>query len=307
MPAPETKKKLPILVTTKDLFVFLIENWRYAVRISWPWLALLVLVSLPATVATISTFGPDLTPDPERMAQQISRTQIASYIVGVFVAMAGWSSIAVLWHRRVLLGEDRSGWPISLGRHAGKYLLRFIFILLVVLVPSMLIAAVSDQKIQATAGGLIYMMMASGELNLILILASIVLSIILAIVSLRLSVSLPAAALGVKSIKPLVSWHATSGNSFRLLAIAILAGAPAFALNWLIFSLTVKTGWTQSSVGIVMLSVVSQAVNFIFVILGVTLLSLAYAFFLNVRPSETEEEQTLTLDSPEPGPAPSSS
>ena len=305
MPAPETIKKLPILVTTKDVFIYLVDNWRYAVRISWPWLILMVLAYLPATAMTVSTTSPGVVPDPETVAQQISGMEIASYIVGLLVAMAGWSSIAVLWHRHVLLGENLSGWPINLGRQARKYLGRFIFIALLVLVPSSLITFLSDQKIQANIGGVIYMMIASVEFDWIAILAGIALSIVFAIISLRLSVSLPAAALGVKSVKPMVSWHATSGNSMRLLAIAVLVGTPAFVVNWLVYLLIMKAGLGQFGVGILAFSALSQVVNFVFVILGVTLLSLAYAFFLNVRPSDSTEERTETLDNTEPGPAPS--
>jgi len=281
MAALPAKKELPVLATTMSIFTLFFAHWRYAIKIAWPWLLFLTILNVPLMEFSEGAVN------PEGTAQKLSSAENTAFVLSTLVAMAGWSSIAVLWHRRLLRNEVLEGIPIDLSSRAGHYLLRFIFIVIIVIIPSVIIVLVSNERIKIDVLSIILRLVDAPENHLIFTLISIAITMILSIVSLRLSVALPAAALGEATVTPATAWSATSGHSFRLLIVFILSGSPAYIASLISFWITVKSGSHDSFVGALFLSFLSHATYFVWVMIGVTLLSVAYAVFIEERESET--------------------
>lgn len=198
---------------------------------------------------------------------------------------ASWSSIAVLWHRCLLRDEATGGVPIRLDAFAWRYLRRFIFILLLVSVLTVLVETFSGDRLEIfnslrhSASG--FADMSSG--SPIWLLISLLMSAVMIIVSLRLSVALPAAAVGDENSGPAAAWDATAGNSFRLLVIAILAALPLLAVDNLVFRLEEPLTSDGKQLGELLHMVMFQVVSLLPLLLGVTLLSIVYAKLVEKR------------------------
>lgn len=266
---------------TKSVFTLFFEHWCYAIKIAWPWILLLAILYGPMLRLSEAAL------DSKGTAQDISLSQISAFLLATLVAMAGWSSIAVLWHRRLLRNENLPGFPVNLGPQARKYLLRFIFIAIAVIAPSIIIGVISSGKIETNIVNILVKLINDPESYPIFAFIGMILTMALTVISLRLSVALPAAALGEGEVTPGRAWSATSGNGFRLLIVFVLAGSPAYISSLLSFWLTVRSGWLDSLLGALLLSFLAQATNFVWVMIGVTLLSVAYAFLIEERGPDT--------------------
>jgi len=278
-------KKLPVLATVAAVFRLAVYHFGYAVKIAWPWLVVMTLLSqtyMPFDVAVLRGEEPG----------DLSGVQFVCMFLMALVSMAGWSSIAVLWHRHLLRHQTFSGVPVQLDSCTGNYLLRFIFISLVVAVP-LILSRLAFPSLRETGIGTGY------EINIIATLWDNLMKrpemfaiagpllLAITIVSIRLSISLPAAALNEIQIRPGIAWAATRGNSLRLLAVTLLAGLPILLiyqftsiLESLIFSL-------PSPLDLWLLNVLWGGQDFITVMIGITLLSLAYTFFIENKPFDS--------------------
>lgn len=113
---------------------------------------------------------------------------------------------------------------------------------------------------------------------------SLLVSAAIVIVSLRLSVALPAVALGDVKTTLSQAWDATAGNGLRLLAIAILISLPVLIIDGLI--LRVEDGLlfeTGSHASLLLYSLLWTVVRSVPLLLGVSLLSVAYAELIEKR------------------------
>jgi hypothetical protein len=136
-------------------------------------------------------------------------------------------SVAVNWHRRLVLGERPRGlaW-IRLNGVVWRYLLMFLFILFVMGAIAGAIFAVRAYVVPALVPGL-----ASAAEP-----AGIVVSALLGLFGLftwyRLSTRLPAIASGDRDCTLAAAWRATRNNRLRFLAFTF----------WLLFSLAIAAG-----------------------------------------------------------------
>ncbi len=75
------------------------DNFKYYIKISWPWLLFLIAVFWIVTDLEIYYFIPD---GPDTIFSKSLRINIAKYLLeGLALA-----SIAVSWHRHILLGQE---------------------------------------------------------------------------------------------------------------------------------------------------------------------------------------------------------
>lgn len=267
--------KLPIIATVNAVYKLTWHNVTYAIRISWLWCVLIISLS--------QFIFPYLVIEDE--GTKFGRLEWGLLALWLIVYAAGWSSIAVLWHRRLLRDEAPGGVPIRLDAFAWRYLLRFIFIFCLVGILASLVEALSGDRfaivnsIRGSVSGLAELAFE----NPLWFLISLLISAAMIMMSLRLSVALPAAAVGDVTNGPAAAWDATAGNSFRLLMIAILVALPLLAVDSLVSRLEAPLTSSGEPLSELLHIVISQVLSLFPLLLGVTLLSLVYAILIEKR------------------------
>jgi len=270
-----TMRKLPVFKALGHAFRSTTDNIGFAFHISWPW----VLILLPFNVASnlymvlngLETGGE---PNPEMLGKFFAVT-----IPLALASAVAYSSIAVNWHRYVLLDEIAEGWQrLRIDSLTWRYIGNFILIFLILMVCAIPVAAVLG-----LVSYLLISLLGGGEsLPVLLIPAAVALYALAFIVAYRLLVKLPAVALGRRDFSMGDAWRATKGNSLRLLGLLIL-----FVLSLLLFAagmfaITYLFG-LLGTVGLSLAVAIQVMVNWVATILGVTLLTSLYGFFVEGR------------------------
>ncbi|MEM7045786.1 MAG: hypothetical protein AAF543_23495, partial [Pseudomonadota bacterium] len=115
--------------------------------------------------------------------------------------------------------------------------------------------------------------------------------IIVGLIAARLSIALPAIALNVPNFGLGDAWNATTGNSIRLLIVTSLPLVPLYLLAWgLDATGTEQSDLFQGSPSLAVIHLIYQVADFAFGLLGLTVLSLTYAFFVERRANDTLQE-----------------
>lgn len=256
-------KKLPLRDLVVASFRRFFRSFDYAWRISWLWLILflgMVLVSGYPELEWPDTAGDRL----------IGVTRFGLYCFALALALA---SIAVLWHRMILLDEKRDApFAFRLDRLVWLY---FVYGLIVAI--PLFLASLATLALDLFTGALFVVALA---LDLMLIVA-------LMVVSLRLSLVLPAVALG-EDLGLSEAWRVTEGNGLALVGatviIVILTSLIVLVPYLLVelFGSPVASGFSQLVIGAfeVLADIVAGLVT-------VTSLSLAYGFLVKDQPIES--------------------
>ena len=196
----------------------------------------------------------------------------------IIASIIAYASIAVSWHRYILLDEIPHGWKrLRVDSVTWRYIGNFFVIIVLVFVCMFAVG------LAVGAAGYILKVIMGETLGSIIALSSLsFMSIYAIIMSYRLSVKLPAVALGRSDFRMKDARRATEGNMWRLLGLLILlilcmllVGACMLAITF-IFN---KFGTVGLSVSIA----IQVMVNWVTTILGVTLLTSLYGFFVEGR------------------------
>lgn len=265
-------KPLPIWDLVVASYSRVIEAFGYALRISGPWILLLVLLTI---LTVLLTGGPVVQGGGDQGAQIRSDIAIGltlflllQFVVYVFAL----ASIAVLWHRKILLDETSdASFPFRLDRPVWRYIGYFILISLVLLVPAMIATGVAAAT-GLLGGSLIYLAGVIGAIALVFLL----------IASLRLSIVLPAVSVGREGFGIAHAWEVTRGNGLRLLAASILIGLGMVVISLLAGIVTALLGALVGAFA----EVITVLVNVFGTLVSVSSLSLAYGFLVEDRPIE---------------------
>ena len=106
-------------------------------------------------------------------------------------------------------------------------------------------------------------------------------AILIGIVVARLSIALPAIALNVPDFGLGDAWRATAGNGLRLLVVTSLPILPLSLLSWgLELFGADRSDIYQSGLVFILMHFLLQTVDFAFGLIGLTVLSLTYAYFV---------------------------
>lgn len=267
-------RKLPVFRALGHAFRSTMDNIGFAFHISWPW----VLMLLPLNVATnlylvlngLETGGE---PNPAMLGKFF-----AVFIPLALASIVAYSSIAVNWHRYVLLDEIAQGWQrLRIDGLIWRYIGNFILIFLILLACGIPVGA---------AVGLISYLLTTlwgEEMLLVMLVPSVAALYALAfIAAYRLMVKLPAVALGRRDFSMGDAWRATKGNSLRLLGLLILFVLCLLLLTAGMFVITYLFG-LLGTVGLSLAVAIQVMVNWVATILGVTLLTSLYGFFVEGR------------------------
>ncbi len=248
-PAP---RQLPVMAAFRYMLNSIVHNWRVGARHGLPWIALLTLFKV------WNLWSPDET--GTAMDPQFSWLDILSLGVSVVAT----SSIAVSWHRYILMDEPPASVPpFRMDAVVWRYLGRSCFVLAVSIAPALGIALLSE----ATPAALLPIWLALG------------LAVITMVV--RLSTSLVATALGRTDFGLKSALIATRGNTGRILLLIALT-APIIALLVLAVPLAMALpnppAWLLP-----VLVLVSIPIQLLGLLLNITLLTTLYGYFVERR------------------------
>jgi hypothetical protein len=240
------------------------NNIAFAFRISWPWYAVIALVNLVSTVIGEYVSGGNVEAYDDRL--------FPLYLVVGLINILGFASIAVNWHRYILLDEiPRSSDLFRLDDKTLRYFGNVLLITLTMIVVGIVIVL----PIAVLAG--------FAQTPSIVIIGFLISLPVMMILFYRFSVKLPAIALGRRDFLFRDAWSATRGNSLSIFLVAlfqVLAGIGIFlALSLLVLGLVT----VDEMLAVVLITVIQLAVGWVFAIFGITILTSLYGFFVENR------------------------
>lgn len=267
-------RKLPVFAAFSHAVRSTTSNLSFAFHISWPWMAVLLPVVVAANYYIISQTGGD----PQKSD---ATTTLASSLAAV-VAMLAFASIAVNWHRYILLDEvPRGAERLRLDAMTWRYFGNFLLILaimaaivVVLSVPVILLAIMAGLSgtLDGTGGGIV--------VAILLVPALVAVATALFY---RFGIKLPAIALGRNDFGLRDAWRATGGNTWSIVGLGILYGllVPLCGL-----ALSVVAGLLGLLGGVFAIAVIVAAqivANWVLTLLGITLLTSLYGYFVQDR------------------------
>ncbi|MCB1432885.1 MAG: hypothetical protein KDK75_10555 [Alphaproteobacteria bacterium] len=259
-----------------------LRNAGATLRISWPWLIIIAIAYvLFAFVMTTSGFG--TTPlDSEKGAAPVLLAGLILFIVSAL----GFSSIAVNWHRYILLDEmpDLAQKLRVDGRVLSYFwrgLLAGLLTLLIMIVPIIILSTVAGSLLSGVVG---QMEGAPGRgMGPGIWIVTIVIGAFATALFFRFALALPAIALGREEIGLFDSWGRTRGLFWPLLMVA--AGTVILQVVTQVI-VDVINYVAMSAVGTVALVItvpLMLVVLWFFTFLGVTLLTTLYGHIVENR------------------------
>lgn len=209
-------RKLPPMTALEFAIEQTFRNFFYSLRLALGWALVMSPLLIAAWFVSLRNGMPDLNALPP-------------VALGLFIAIAAVSllasfSIAVNWHRRILLGETprRLGW-VRLDGVVWRYLIGFVVVLIV---PSIIVAAIFASITYLPSA--LVQQLGPASANVGKALAAL-LGLIALFTWYRLSTWLPAIATRNKDYSFGTAWRTTRRNSMRYLGFTF----------WLIFGLAV--------------------------------------------------------------------
>lgn len=241
------------------------NNIAYAFRISWPWYLVIILLGLGAGMLAERASGGNPEANPG--------STLPIYLgLGLFNLLA-FASIAVNWHRYILLDEVPAG--SGLFRLDDKTWRYFGNVLLI----SLILIAVSTLVVLPLVflGSL---MNASVLLGFLAVAAAFCL---IGPLFFRLSIKLPAIALGRRDFSLSHALAATRGNGLPLFLVFLFEIAAALGMILVLLLLVFIAGAVSEMLAFALGTVLQILVNWIFTIFGITVLTSLYGFFVEGR------------------------
>jgi hypothetical protein len=246
------------------------NNIAYAFRISWPWYAILIPLGIGASLFAeyMSGGNPEAVP---------SAPVVVIYIILFAVSLVAFASIAVNWHRYILLDEVPHGSELfRLDDKTWRYLGNVVLIFLMSFAAALLIAL--------PVFGLTFALGENaGPVAFLLIILFIVGMLFIAALFFRMSVKLPAIALGRHDISFKDALAATEGNTLRLLLLVLLEFLAIIGIVLGMLLVLFILGAINAMLAFVVGAVLQFLFNWVFTIFGITLLTSLYGFFVEGR------------------------
>lgn len=259
-------RELPVTKVIDHSVRSTLNHFAFAVHVSWPWL----LVILPFHVAANLYINFNMPENPNDAPVGVA---LASTGIGLLTAIV-FSSIAVSWHRYVLLDEIPQGIQrLRLDWTVWRYFGNTILIVLLMFVVGFPVGLV-----------LVLIGLFLGEASLIVIVPAMIALMLAALVySYRLGVKLPAVALERSDYRFKNALADTMGNFWRFVGLGVVVIlifiAALVAIGGPIFLLS---SFANAGIEAVLLAVQLVA-NWIITIWGVTLLTSLYGYFAEKR------------------------
>lgn len=251
-------KQLPVFAAVRHTFSLTFNNLGPALRITWAWIAvLIVVIGLMALVIVAAGFEGGSPPGVLFVA--------LVFIIFFVLALVATASIAVAWHRYILLDEGGgTGFNLRLDgtvwRYVGNALGITVSAMLAFAIPAALLLMISEYMFVAIIPGII----------------------LLAPFMYRLFIKLPAIALERRDFGFHDAYDASAGNYWQFVGLAVAYTLLSIGLNLLI-GLVSFVGLLFGPLGVVVQVIGTAAAQWIGIIFGISLLTTLYGFFVEGR------------------------
>jgi hypothetical protein len=260
--------KLPVGRTIKLAYASYVQGFGEILRISWVWLLICAMLPVVANWVRQSwTLG-------------MRSNNALTYATALIVLLSG-VSIAVAWHQRIILGEQRGSTCRNIITTAfWRYIGVGLLFGLIGAAPNVVMGFATESmvaEVRPLAQWQIFgMAIASGVLH------GVAFAIIV-----RLSLMLPARAIGDRTVGSKKAWSSTRSNTWRMLAgSAACIVLPALLLRivepaaFRAIMISPTGELTIPIVWITTLFSLTNVINLLTIPLGIGFLSLAYQHFL---------------------------
>jgi hypothetical protein len=242
------------------------KNIGYAFRISWPWYAVLAVVNIAVIAFSGYAVAGGIDVHPGII--------IPIVFLVILLSMLAFASIAVNWHRYILLDQVPVG-GAEIFRLDGLTWRYFGNVLLIGLIIAI--------------GLVIFMMLLQffASLSTITTIASLFIGLVgivaFAISIYRLSIKLPAVAIGRRDFSLRDAWTATSGNKQPIFFVILIQFLLAVAVAIVFLMLNFALAYAEPILGLVISQLIQVFVGWLLAIFGITILTSLYGFFAEGR------------------------
>ena len=231
-------------------------HWRSALKLALPWLALM---------AALKIWSLNIKPLQANSTEALNLTFID--LIAVVVGLLATSSIAVSWHRFILIDAPlKTELAFRVDKIVWSYLSRSFLIYFLCLIPLVALVLISEM---------------SGASILQPVVLGLMLMLIVFIC--RMSVSLPAVAIGKSQIGLKQAMETTRRNNLRILGLIslsfIILAIPFFGYLMVIGAINN----IDPKTAIIFAAVLGIPLQFCSVMLNATLLTSLYGFFVEKR------------------------
>jgi hypothetical protein len=258
-------RHLPVFAAFGHVLRSTLNNLKFAWHLSWPWMVVILPVNVLASI-----YGASLDP----AAEEPSGQAVALTLIVGLLTMFGFSSIAVSWHRYVLLDEVPRGMSRlradnTVWRYFGNTLL-IILIIMAGFIPALIFISL------LTWGG--------GNVGAVLALPIYAAMLVFGIGAFyRLSVKLPAIAMERRDFHMKDAWAVTQGNMWQLFGLAGLFFVAVIGMALVLGGVAWLLNLTGLSAAVLFGLALQIMFNWIVTIMGVTLLTSLYGYFVEKR------------------------
>jgi hypothetical protein len=250
--------KLPPFQTIKHALKAVYQFRNAGVRIGLPWV--LVLAGMSVIDRSFSA-----APDPANGPASMILPSPMELVIAA-LSLVIFSSIAVNWHRYILLDEITASEKIlRLDRPVWIYARRTLLIMLATLVPIFMLSFALIAAMQ--------------NLSPVLAIPFFVAGICI----MRMSVALPAIALERKDFGISAALQVTKGNNLQFAGLLVLNGLILFATFLALGIVLSVVGNVNMTAAKVLAVVLSVPVNLFLSLFSISLLSSLYGFFVEQR------------------------
>lgn len=270
-------RQLPVFGVVGHAVNSTLKNFPLLVKMSWPWMLVLAPVVLATNLYSLST-GNGLQRPPRFGSHDVFQHYVTIAPM-LLVQLLAYSSLAVNWHRYILLDEVPSGWSrLRLDRRVRRYVLNIIGIALTTGLVTF-VGLIGYKFLSSILWGLFGN--AAGIVTTPVLICGVFLLIAF---SYRLSLTLPAkAVLGeYQSFTFSEALNETSGNSWRIFGVVLLL----MVLSAIVGALGFAATTIFAHFGTVGLSISFGAqviVQWISTMVGIAILTSMYGFFVEGR------------------------
>ena len=250
--------KLPPFQTIKHALQAVFQFRNAGVRIGLPWMLVLAIMSL---IDRSFSVAPDPASGPANMVLPSPMELVIAAL-----SLVIFSSIAVNWHRYILLDELTASEKIfRLDRPVWHYAGRTLLIMLITLVPILILSTI--------------FLSALPSFSLLLAVPFFVAGIYI----MRMSVALPALALDRRDFGITAALQVTQGNNLQFAALLALNGLILLATFLALGIVLSAVGGASMTMAKVLDIILSVPVNLFLSLFSVSLLSSLYGFFVEQR------------------------
>ena len=263
-------RELPITGVIGHSINSTVNNIGFAWHVSWPWMLAILPFNIVGNV--YATLNQPAT--PEDIDPMVALVSFGLAIL----TMVAFASIAVNWHRYILLDEVPHGMErLRLDGLVWRYVGNTILMLLMLILGGMLVAAV----LGLLMAGLVAALGKAG--GIIVVPGFIALACAIIVYSYRLGIKLPAVALGRRDYRFRNALDDSAGNFWRFFGLGLLVALIMLLIGLIVFIPTYFLAQMQNKGVLAVLIAVQLVVNWVATIWTVTMLTSLYGYFAEKR------------------------